>query len=413
MAKNFANIFNSTGDASALEQKIFIKEESVRGTLAIPTGTDALLPESGTTVNFSQTKRSSTVKSGRHNTTLLKDKTQTEWTINSLVHIDTTQGSPTSAEVDQAYRTLHKSMWGNEDLTAGAVYKPTTPDITFSIYENGDVMAKQASGCFVEGTTLNLPGDGDANMEFTGFGKTTLNVGIARSVANNDGGNDVTLDVADDASRFPVGAYVMIIEADGTTRSADTPDGSPRQVTASNDGTGVVTLSGAALADADGSVTEIYLAYYEPETVTVINDPITGLVGSVTIDNLSGVNCVRNVTLTATNNHTLYDSCYGEKGLGGPLFAAGGRVDIEIELELLLNKPFVNYLAGKTEFEPDDIDVVLGDVAGRHLKLDLPKVIYDFPSIEIPESGNVPVTMSGMAFQTALDAEDELTLSYI
>lgn len=411
--KNFANIFNSTGDAIALEQKVFVKEETTRGVLAIPTGTDALLPEGGTTVNFSQTKRSSTVKSGRHNTSLLLDKTQTEFTINSLIHIDTSLGAAAAAEVDQAYKTLQKSMWGNESLVGGAIYKPSTPDITFSIFENGDVMAKQSSGCFCEAYTLNLPGDGDANNEWTGFGKTTLNVGIARSVADNNTTNDVIVDVVGDAARFPVGAYVMIIESDGTTRSADTPDGAPRQVTARNTTTGAVTLSGAALADADGSGTPIYLVYYEPETITVINDPLTGLVGNVAIDNLSAVNCVRNVTLSAANNHVLYDNCYGEEGLGGPLFAAGGRVDITVELELLLNKAFVTYLDGKKTFTPDDIDIELGDSAGRHLKLDLPKVIYDFPAIDIPESGNVPVTMSGMAFQTALDAEDELTLSYI
>lgn len=412
MAKNFANIFNSVGDGIALEQKVFIKEESTRGVLAIPTGTDALLPEGGTSVNFSQTKRSSTVKSGRHNTTILKDKTLTEFTINSLIHIDTSLGSASSAEVDAAYRTLQKSMWGNEDLAAGAQYTPTQPDITFSIFENGDVMAKQSSGCFCEGYTLNLPGDGDANNEWTGFGKTTLNVGIGRSSVDNNGGNIITLDTATDAARFPVGAYVMIIEADGTTRSADTPDGTPRQVTARDTGAATVTLSGAALADADGSGSDIYLVYYEPETITVINDPLTGLVGNVAIDNLAAVNCVRNLTLSAVNNHTLYDNCYGEEGLGGPLFAAGGRVDITVEMELLLNKAFVTYLDGKKTFTPDDVDIELGDSAGRHLKLDLPKVIYDFPAVDIPENGNIPVTMSGMAFQTALDAQDELSVHY-
>ena len=389
MAKNFATIFNDTGDSIALEQKIFVKVEASRGTLIIPTGTDALLPESGTSVNFSQTKRSSTVKSGRHNTTFIKDKTLTEWTINSLLHIDTTLGAAAAAEVDSAYRVLMKSTLGNEDISAGAVYKPTQPNTTFSLFENGDVMAKQSPGCFVEACTLNLPGDGDSTYEWTGFGKTTLNVGLGRSVVDNDAANTVTLDVVTDASRFPVGALVMLIESDGLTRSSDTPDGAPRTVVSRDTGTGAVVLSGAVLADADGASSTIYLVYYEPETTTVINDPITGLVGNVTVDNLTNVNCVRNVTVSITNNHKLYDDCFGEEGLGGPLFAAGGRVDISIELELLLNKDFVTYLDGKKTFTADDIDIDLGDSAGRHLHLDLPKVIYDFPAVEIPESGTL------------------------
>jgi len=82
----------------------------------------------------------------------------------------------------------------------------------------------QARGCFVQGANMTLPGDGEATIEWSGSGKDALYVGrIGKSVTNNTGGNTITL-VSGDGAQFKkaIGALVMIVEADGTTRSADT-----------------------------------------------------------------------------------------------------------------------------------------------------------------------------------------------
>ena len=59
MAKNFKDIYDDTGDSSAQNQSFFIKEESVRGTFSIPTGSDFLFTLSGGSTNFSQPRFSS------------------------------------------------------------------------------------------------------------------------------------------------------------------------------------------------------------------------------------------------------------------------------------------------------------------------------------------------------------------
>ena len=167
------------------------------------------------------------------------------------------------------------------------------------------------------------------------------------------------------------------------------------------------------LADADATGARIFLAYYEPENPAAINDPQTGLEGSLTIGALSSVGCVRSIGVSATNNHELQDACFGEEGLGGPLFVPGGRFTAEVTIELNMNAELAGFLNDKKQFTGDDIDIVLGDATGRHMTLDLPSVIFAVPEINVPESGTIPISFVGNAYQTALDAADELTISYL
>jgi len=410
MAKNYVSIYEGGNDAVALEQKIFIKEESARGVLAIPAGTDFIY-HTGGSVNFSQPVESSPHKSGRHNNSVIKQKTVTAWSLSTLFNIDSTLLSADPAEIDAGVRVLHKSMFGKEDLTGGSPVYTTAedPSTTFSIFEVGDLWSKQAPGCFVESSNMQFPGDGDATVEWAGSAKTALTVGMGKSIIDNNAGNTFGL-AAGEGKRFPVGAKVMVIKADNS-KSADTVADSARTVVSvAGD---VVTLDGAVLADADGSVTPVYLVYFEPENSAAINDPQTGLVGSVTIAGFTALGCVRSFGVNGVNNHELQDFCYGEEGLAGVLFVPGGRFNGEISMELNLSQELVGFLNGLKDFSGEDIEVILGDSTGRHLKIDLPKVIFPIPEIAVPETGSIPVSFTGTANQTALDAADEITLSYL
>jgi hypothetical protein len=414
MAKNFATIYDTGNDAVALEQKVFIKEETTRGTLEIPADADLMLVSSGASVNFTQPIESSPVRSGRHHSSIIKQKTNTEWTLPSLFHIDTS-GGVSDTEIDQAYRTLWESTFGNEATGPLTYTTLTPPDLTFSIFENGDLWALQASGSFVQTADIQLPGDGDATVEFGGMSKTALLVGIAKSVIDNNTGNTVTVTDADEGERIPVGAKVMIIEADGTTRSADTAGGTARTVT---DVTGaVVTLDGAVLADADGSGASapIYLSYYEPETPTAINDPQTGLQGTIAITALPSSPCVRSLGISISNNHEPTDFCFGEEGLAGPLFTPGDRFTAEITVELNLNHDLVEFLNKKRDFPGDAIVATLGNPTGRRAEWTIPEVIFPVPEISVPDTGTIPVTFTGNAYTTddTGDAADELTLKFL
>jgi hypothetical protein len=411
MAKNFANIYNDTGDSIALEQKFFLKEEVTRGTFVAPVGADFIFTLSGGTINFTRPIESSPHRSGRHHTTPIKKKTSTEWTIPTFFNIDTAPGAAIFSEIDPGMRVLHNSMFGFQDLAAGAQYTTATvPNTTFTLLENGDKWAIQAVGAFVEAANMTFPGDGESQTEWTGMAKTAVHIGVAKTTADNTGLNTITVE-AGEGARFKATGKIMMVELDGLTRSADTPDGSPRDIVSiSGD---VLTIDGAVLADANGTLADIFVTYYEPENPVAINEPAVGLVGSVTIAGFTALDCIRSATINCTNNHELQDNCFGETGLGGSLFIAGGRFTAEVSLEINMNETMLELINTiRDDLTGEDIELILGDVAGRHLDIDLDKVIFSVPEVSVPDTGPIPITITGNAYQSGIDAFDEISVHY-
>lgn len=406
MSKNYADIYNSVNVSIALEQRFYIKEETTRGELIIPTDADFFFTLAGGSVAMTQPFFSSPHRSSRHHTSPIYQKKETSWTIPTYFNIDTTLGAASTAEIDPALRALWKSLMGKEDTTSGLKYSPTVPATSFSIFECGDRVAKQTRLGFVQQATINLPGDGEANAEWSGNAKDVIYVGIGKSIVDNDGGNTVTL-VTGDGAQFlkAAGGKVMLIEANGTTRSADTPSGSARTVVSVVGD--VVTLDGAALADADGSGLNapLYLAYYEPAAPTAINNPQTGLVGSASVTSIGSI-CARNMTLTLGNEHELVNYCYGTDHLED--FVPGSRFTAAIALEANLDKKVFKLFNQLQNFQAQEITAVLGAASGRRLEFYMPRAIFEVPEIAVPETGSVPISFAGTAYQTVLDAEDEI-----
>lgn len=412
MAKNFASLYAGGNDSMAIEQKFFIKEESVRGTLIACTGADYFYTLQGGSVTFAQALNPSGHRSGRHMNNTIKDKKTCEWSIPTYINIKSGNVQGTGA-LEAGISLLWEALLGRKTVPGGVVFdSATAPAKTFSLFNCGDVWSEQVRGAFVQQAEISLPGDGQSQITWSGNAKDRFLVGIGKSVVDNTA-NTVELQ-AGEARRFPVGALVMIVKSDGTTRSTDTA--TPRTVTASDTTTDIVTLSGAVLTDADGSGVgaPIYLAYWEPSTISGgIDEPQTGLVGSIAIDEYPSLACVRSATITIANNHELVNYCFGSDSLSGPLFIPGARMQTTVSLEMNLNAAMVEYLNKLSEFIGNSIDLVVGDNTKRHLKIEMPKVIFSIPAISVPESGSIPVTVEGTAYQTALDAADEITVSYL
>ncbi|HUV46235.1 MAG TPA: hypothetical protein VMW45_04125, partial [Dehalococcoidia bacterium] len=123
--------------------------------------------------------------------------------------------------------------------------------------------------------------------------------------------------------------------------------------------------------------------------------------------------CVRNVTINMENNHELVNYCYGTSALAFPYFVAGSRLNVGVEIEQNLNDDTIEWLYDLDQFTAQDLDLVVGNATGRHLKVDMPKVFFNVPSTEAPEEGSIPFTSSGTAYQSGLDQADEITVSYL
>jgi len=408
MAKNYATIYASANPSVALNHRMYVKEEATRGTMVAPLATDFML-HTGGSIESTQPFETSPHKTGRHNTSIIEQKFEANWNIAALFNIDTAVAAGTT-EIDLAVRTLFKSALGKED-TSGTGIKYTAeddPSITFTIHEVGDKWSKQMGGGFVDSATMNFPGDGNANYEMSGLGKKAILIGIGKSTTDNNAGNTITVQT-DEGKRFKEDGLVMIIEADGTTRSADTA--TARKIT---DVTGdVITVDGAVLADADGSSADIYLVYWEPESPTAIDDIQTGLVGSFETTGLGTVACMRSFSLNLTNNHEPQNFCWGSDSLSGQIFAPADRLTAEASMELNLGHNLIQYYNQLDQFAGDNVVLILGDATGRHLKVTLPKAMFNIPPISVPETGTIPVTFDGTALQSALDQGDEVQIEFL
>jgi len=410
MAKNYANIYNGGNDSVAPNQRFYITQEAIRGTMEAPANENFLFTLNGGTISFTQSVMQSEHRSDRHNTSFIKEKKATEWSFNTYVNIDTDVVAG-ATEIDGAMRVLWKSLLGREQVSSGLIYDSAIdPSITFTLMEVGDHWAKQAPAAWVDTCNANFPGDGQSQLEWAGRAATSYMVGISKSAVDNTGGNTFTADVAGEARRAPVGALVMFVALDGVTRLEGT-DLAPRTVTATDPLTGIITVDGAAFIDMDG-VEAAFLVYWEPETPTAINNPITGLVGSVTLDTLS-VSCVRSLSVSINNQHEAVDYCYGTDALASPYFVPADRLLVEVSMEVNLNASLVEFYNRVLAFEGHNLDVDLGNIASRHLHLDLPYVVFSIPEVSVPDSGSIPVTFDGTAYQSALGAADELTVSYL
>lgn len=410
--KNYADIYNSSNDSVSLDQRFYAVLEGTKGTLTAPTDTDFFYTLGGGSISYTQPLESSPHRSGRHHTGDIKKKKETSFSFSTYFNIDETLGAASTAEIDPAVRMLWKSLLGKEDITGGSPVftSATAPDLTFSLHEVGDRQARQARAAFVNQGTVNLPGNGEATIDWSGRAADSVLVGIGKTTISNDGGNTITLQTGE-GDLFPVGAMIMLIEADGTTRSADTAGGTGRLITSKSGD--IITVSGAALADADGSASEIYVVYAEPEAPTAIDNPVTGLVGSMAFAGLTN-DCFRSATLDINNDHEIVDYCFGTDGLASPFFVPGSRLTVAPSIEMNLNDEVIRLFNRVQSFEAQDIDIVLGDSAGRHFKVDMPKVTFPVPDFAYPDTGSIPVTFSdGIVKQTALDAADEITASFL
>lgn len=421
MSKNYADLYNSPNDSIALAQRFYVKLELTAGTLAAPSNTDFFYTLPGGSISYMQPFDSSPHRSGRHHLSIIKKKKELSFSIKQYFNIDTAQGSASLTEIDAAVRVLFKSLFGKEDVTGGSpVYSSlTAPSITFSLYEVGDRWARQARGCFVQDGTLDFPGDGEATIDWSGAGKDALFAGIAKCTSTVAAGN-IFHGLSGDGDQFRVGAIVMIVKADGVTRSADTTYAvvggnvsGYRTITAiSGDD---ITLSGTALtSDSDGSApSPSYLVYFEPPAPTAINTPVTGLVGSAHFVGLSNSQAIRKTTLKITNNHELVNYVYGSDSLATPFFVPGNRMTCEASIEMNLNRSVLAFFNQVQSFQAKNLTFILGDSASRYFQATLPNINFPVPAFTMPDTGSVPVTFTGNAYETVLDAADEITASFL
>ena len=394
--KNYADIYESNNDSISLEQAIYVRAEPIdqRGVFTTPQDDDYFLNLPGGGITIEQPRESSPQRSGRHHVSTIRKKVITNWNFSSYYNLNADLG------LDAGIRLLHRSLFGNEVAVAGTGLTYNTarpPNFTFTILECSDRYARQAVGAFVNSGNINLPGEGEASVAFSGSAADGFLVGIGKSSTANTG-NTIVLE-GDDIELMSKGGAVMIIKSDGVSRGADTPNGSSRIITGINKAAKSATLSGEPLTDVDGSTDPIYLCYYEPENPSATENPVTGLDGEITIAGYPNL-AVRSLSIQVDNNHEIQNFFYGRRGLGGKLFAPTGRFTAQVTATVNMNDDSIRLFNNVKRFESQAIKAILGDPsdAERHLELAIPKADFDVPGFSIPDSGSVPTDFVGNCY---------------
>ena len=356
-------------------------------------------------INFSQPVESNPHRTGRFHSDVIKSKKVVEFDMDAMLNMSGSAGD----SLDNAIRVLYESMTGKETVVAGTQidYEQDLPNFTFSVVKASTIFAEYFDGCYVKDYTLTAPGDAPVTQKFTGMGSDGSIAGIGQLDGAVVSSAIVTLVSAPykHAERFTVGAKVMAVDTDGRTilygadgsLSVSSVDLVLNQITLSSP----IDLSDAA-----------YIVFWHPGAMqqTGRDNIYTDLEGSFKFTSSGNEVCATNIELSLVNDHQDLNNCFGDDANKG--FAAANRATWSLSVTLDLSGENIGDLIQSRNFGGLDGDLIIGDIAGRHLVVDFRKWIVSVPTIDLPENGTTPVTFEGNLYQSSPGSRDPIKLSF-
>ncbi len=368
-------------------------------------GTDYLFMLKGSH-KFSQARNVSKHRTGRQSLSTIKSKKVLEGEIDTYINIDTSAGSPS---LDTPLKLLIKQMLANQvsvTSTSENFSQLQAPSTYVSIYEASNITGALMNGCYAKSLEISLPGDGEAMYKFAYKGRdekactaAKLNGLVSASAAITVGSGE--------SRNFEAGSLVMCVDTDGRTVTAG-GDGT-LSVSSLTHGSNLVTLS-TTVTCSDLS----YLVPYDPSVLGGLggtNAPLVGLTGTVSFDNGSTtIDEIRSVSIKIDDKKEDLDKYYGFDTNQG--YIVSNVCEIAVTVDINMTAQQYNKILRIKDDATFALKVVLGAAAGRRLEIVMPVVQFNTPSVDIPDSGSVPVSFSGFALQSSNEALDAITLSY-
>lgn len=397
--KNYKTIYESSNHSSALSQSCYLVEETDKAVFTPPQDDDLLRHLPGGQITIERPLESSSERSGRHHLSARAGKISTNWQFKTNIHMKKEIG------LAPALETLFRHLLGNKD---GRVYSAKTPPSkTFTLLECSDSWARQAVGAYVDSATIDLPGDGEASVDWQGNARIGYHVGITACDTDNNGGNEITVR---EPERLPVGAAVMILKADGVTRSNDMSELLPFRTVISHKENGIIEIDGAKLTDCSGTEKPIYIAYYEPDNPQSFDNPLLGHDGKIEIEGFN--QSVKSLSLAITNNHEKEEGVFGSKGLGPDVYNAVNRLTVEPTSIVNMSHKTLSLINQVAAIKPQAMESILGFDNSLCMKIKLPRVFFNQPGFSVPDEGTTTVELKGTAYQTEINKGDEIEISF-
>jgi hypothetical protein len=86
--------------------------------------------------------------------------------------------------------------------------------------------------------------------------------------------------------------------------------------------------------------------------------------------------------------------------------------EVTCSLDLYFEKAATKWLTDAKRFTAQDIEVILGDTAGKKCRIDANQVEFEIPKVEVPDADEATITLSGKCLGTAT-GEDEISVTFL
>jgi hypothetical protein len=380
--------------ALANQEQVFVKKETVEGTLVYPSATNMLLAVgAASTDQENEFLEDAQIRARRSRLTPIKGRTNPgAWSLRTYIKPSGTAGTAPEADVlwecglgkktpDPGVKTTY-SLDSTSNLPSFSMLRKVGHTVFF------------LAGCTVNQIELDISGGAIAESGFSGeFMKWWMageSVLTAAAVAA-----DPHIHVAD-ATRFSTEKAKINI-------GSDTNGGAGYLITAVNYSTNIVSITPNVVTGANNgsAVTGWY-----PTSGVEVGAPVHGKIGNLTIDSTRAIILTSKITInngikyyTDLKNGLMYPTIYGAPGFR--------QVQGSIQLYFYKNMPGYFY---RSDYQIQDALIIdAGSVSGKIFEVSCPRIEYTSPKI----SGDTEIMME-LAFNAvgSVSGDDEISVVF-
>jgi len=364
------------------DERVFVKEQTAWGTIAWADTGSAVKVLTASIQGAEERVSREDLRSTRSVGKTTRGKRSCTWSLTGYILPSGALGFPFNAGV------IFKHAFGKEVITGGTdIIYTLLKDIEtafngLSITRFGNHFVQTAVDAVVQELTIKgvsgelatFEASGDASDEVYGG---TSTVGLAASAGSG------TVQVAiNDGVKYSIGTSIEV------------------------NGIGIhkVTAVAGDILSVTPSVTAAQVvaqtvAPSEP-TQSTFGDPLHGISGSFLVDGVAIP--VISSSVKISNNFEMRNNEYGTTVASG---FSGGTREVTFETELHLTPSSFRSFGRSQTLVQSLLNLNIGAVAGSRLSVSMAKTEADIPAIEIPDTGETSITLSGRALPNGLDDE--------
>lgn len=380
--------------AQANEEQLFVKKESVEGTLEYPGNNDALLAVGVAATNQEdEFLDDAQVRERRSRSTPIKARTNPgTWGCTTYVKPSGVPGTPPEADV------LFECAMGSKNIYPGFrveyTFDSTSNLPSFSFWRKVGHTVYSMAGCTVNTMEITISGADIAQVVWGGEFMKWWYAGTdyAAAIVN---ATDTTVTVTEVTRFSPERARINL--------GADNNGGDGYLITGINYDTNVITFTPqAAVGCAEGAA----ITGWYPSAAAEVGAPVHGKLGIVTIDSTNTV--LLDAVISLANNIKYYvDEKNGQ--LYPTVYGAPGFRDVTATLRLYFYKNMPTYFYRSSSQIQDALIAPAGNVSGKIMEVSCPRIEYKTPTLSGDEEVMVELAVTAVG---SASGDDEMKVTF-